>query len=114
MREYIEIGPCPCNEPAADIRDPEFARLNRDECQRFIQLIREVCGDEPEGARLGIRSNYHDFGTYREVVCYYDDDNEQAAEYAYHCEGDAPSNWDGSGGKRFGEAPQSVLAEYMN
>ena len=51
-------------------------------------------GEEPENAHLAIKSNPHDFGTYYEVVCHFDDDDEEAAKYAYRCESEAPSQWD--------------------
>ena len=66
----------------------------RAECKRYIELIRQVCGEEPEGARLAIKSNPHDFGTYLDVVCWYDDDNEEAADYAWGLESMAPATWD--------------------
>ncbi|MDO8637597.1 MAG: hypothetical protein Q7R34_15420 [Dehalococcoidia bacterium] len=57
-------------------------------------MIRKKLGPEPEGASLGIKSNPHDFGTYYEVLCYYDDENEEAAAYAYRCESESPTHWE--------------------
>jgi len=94
MRDFINIGPVPANESCQQIGamdyDPQLARA---ECQRFITAIRATLGPEPEGARLGIKSNPHDFGSYLEVVCYYDDDLEESADYAYKCESDSPMDW---------------------
>jgi hypothetical protein len=42
----------------------------------------------------GIKTFNHDFGPYMEVVCYYDTDDEQGTDYAFHCESDAPETWD--------------------
>ena len=74
-------------------RDVEYLPAMREECKRYIALIRQVLGDEPSGARLAIQSSPHDFGTYLEVVCYFDDSDEAAANYAYHCEEAAPLHW---------------------
>ena len=93
-RDYIDIGPTPCEEDCAQVGQPDYATKARAECNRFIELIRRALGPEPEGARLAVKSNPHDFGPYYEVVCYYDTDNEEATRYAYRCEGEAPVRWD--------------------
>ena len=93
MRDKIEIGPTPADEPCEQLGpdyDPARARL---ECRLFIDAIRESLGPEPPGAQLRIASNPHDFGTYYEVACVYDDENEQATEYAFRCESEAPAQW---------------------
>ena len=129
-RDYLTIGSTPADEDCLQLGTPEYtAQAARAECQRFIDLIRAVCGEEPEGARLSVKGFPHDFGTYYEVVCYYDDDDERAADYAFHVEGDAPCRWsrfmgDDTGGKRWegatdtDKAPPihrpSILSEYMN
>lgn len=93
--ECIEIGPAPCDEDCAAIgKDEDFAARNVAECRAFIHQLRREFGDEPEGARLVIRNNPHDFGTYREVACKFEDDNEEAAAYAYKCESDSSTFWD--------------------
>jgi hypothetical protein len=94
-RDYIDIGSAPAYEDCAQVGSPDYAQRARAECNRFIDLIRRVVGPEPEGARLAVKSNPHDFGPYYEVVCYYDTDNEEASRYAYRCEGEAPATWDG-------------------
>jgi hypothetical protein len=94
MRDYIDIGPAPCDEDCAQIGQLGFHERNMSECKRFIELIRATLGLEPEGARLGIKAHQHEFGTYREVVCYYDDENDKATEYAFRCESEVPSRWD--------------------
>jgi hypothetical protein len=94
MRDYIEIGPTPSNEDCQQIGTPSYDHDKaRAECRRFIEVIRSTVGPEPEGARLSIKSNPHDAGTYLEVACYYEDDNEVAEAYAYKCESDAPTEW---------------------
>ena len=94
MRDHITIGPVPCEEPCAQVGAPDYQQQARQECTRFINLLRRTLGEEPENAHLAIKSNPHDFGTYYEVVCHFDDDDEEAAKYAYRCESEAPSQWD--------------------
>jgi hypothetical protein len=92
-RDYIDIGSTPADEPCAQVGEPDYARKARSECNRFIQLIRRTLGPEPEGAQLSVKSNPHDFGTYYEVVCYYDTESEEAYSYALRCESEAPTQW---------------------
>ena len=94
MRDYIDIGATPASENCEQLGpnyDPQRARA---ECRAFIAQLRRQFGPEPEGAQLRIKSNPHDFGTYLEVVCYYDDMNEAATNYAFACESDARDTWD--------------------
>lgn len=93
-RDYVSIGPTPSAEQCQQVGTPEYDHTAaRAECRRFLALIRQTLGDEPEGAQLGIKSNPHEYGSYLEVVCYYDDENETAADYAYRCDAEAPENW---------------------
>lgn len=93
-RDYIDIGPTPAEEECAQVGQPDYMHRARSECNRFIELLRRTLGPEPQGARLAVKSNPHDFGTYLEVVCYFDTDNEEAEKYAYRCEREAPARWD--------------------
>lgn len=87
MLDHIYIGPCPANEDCAQIGVTEgAARLNRIECEAYIEALRLVYGPEPEGAYFHIKTEQHDFGPYREVVCYYEDDKPEAVEYAFRAE----------------------------
>lgn len=91
----IYLGECPCDEPCqqlgTDTYDPIMAQA---ECRALINQIRRICGNEPDGARLKIKANPHDFGTYHSVEVYYQTDNEQATEYAFQCEEKYPETWD--------------------
>ena len=61
-------------------------------------------GEPPPGARLKVKSCPHDFGTYYEVVCYFDPEDSGAAQYAYRCEDGLPEYWD--------EVARGELAEH--
>ena len=94
MREYISVGPSPAEEPCAQVGDSDYRAQALAECRRFIELIRRTVGMEPPGARLAVKAFPHDFGTYHEVVCYYEEDDEAAGDYAFRCESEAPARWD--------------------
>ena len=96
MKDFISIGPAPCDEDCVQVGDSDYEKKAKEECRRFIELIRKHLGSEPDStkAKLSIKGFDHDFGRYYEVVCWYDEDNKEAIDYAYKCESNAPSSWD--------------------
>jgi hypothetical protein len=99
MRDYISIGSSPPEESCQQVGSQDYPRKARIECRQYIEALRKHLGPEPEGARLYIQSNPHDFGTYYEVNCEYEDDNEEATAYAFKCEGEGPMTWEEVGMK---------------
>ena len=95
MRQYFSIGSTPSEEDCAQVGQPDYRRKALEECERFIALIRDTLGSEPEGAELAIKSFSHDFGTYYEVVIWFEPDDAAAVAYAVRCEDDAPTTWKG-------------------
>lgn len=94
MHDIYWLGSAPAEENCAQTTDPDFATRNKAECLAYIKAIRRVIGPEPEGARLAVKlESGHDFGSYREVVVYFDGNNREAAEYASRCEDKAPLTW---------------------
>lgn len=94
MRDFVYIGSTPCDEPCEQL-GPEYNRDKaRRECHVFINQLRRMFGMEPDGAELCVKSERHDFGTYLEVICYFDDAKQASVDYAFRCEGEAPANWD--------------------
>jgi hypothetical protein len=95
MRDSINIGCTPSGEQCEQVGTPEYDSAKaRFECNVFIRQLRRIFGDEPDGARLYVKSNPHDFGSYLEVECYFDDDNQASMDYAFRCEGEMPEWWD--------------------
>jgi hypothetical protein len=86
----FDIGSTPPGEECAQVGRDDYWQRARPECLAYIKLLRRTFGPEPDAARLAVKSNEHDFGTYLSVVCYFDPNNEAAAEYAYRCESDGP------------------------
>jgi hypothetical protein len=57
MNENVNwLGPTPALECCAQVGEPDYARDAKVECRAFIEAIRKVCGREPEGARLVVKS----------------------------------------------------------
>lgn len=95
MIDYINIGPVPPEEDCAQVGSADYPHRARIECQKYIELLRKHLGDEPAGARLKIKSFSHDFGSYLEVVCEYDESRSDAVDYAFKCESNGPMTWEG-------------------
>jgi hypothetical protein len=95
MQNYFCLGPSPAEEDCAQVSQPGYRERALKECARYIQLLRDTFGQEPEGARLSFKWFEHDFGAYCEVVCYFDTDVEASIEYAQRCEYGAPATWEG-------------------
>lgn len=94
----IWIGAAPAYENCVQVGDPDYARNAKAECRAFIEAIRKVCGREPEGARLTIKGQEHDFvERYYEVAVIYDSSNEAAMEYAFKVGREAPTTWKEAG-----------------
>jgi len=93
MRDFINIGSTPFGEDCIQVGNSDYQGAMKAECRRFLELIEKVCGPPPEGASLAVKGFSHDFGSYYEVVCYFDDENQEAAEYAYWVESNAPEFW---------------------
>jgi aminoglycoside phosphotransferase (APT) family kinase protein len=94
-KELIYLGPAPADETCAQTQDRDFERRSTAECLAYIQAIKRVCGEPPEGATLRIQANKHArFDVvYREVVVEYDPAIKAAAKYALKCEEHAPTTW---------------------
>lgn len=96
MKDITYIGPCPFGEDAIQVTDDpiEYMPAMRAQVSRFRELIRRVFGSEPPGASLKIKSNPHDLGTYLELVCEFDPDDEDAAAYALAVAAEQPEHWE--------------------
>lgn len=100
MRDYLSIGPTPCDEDCAQVGSENYQQRALKECHSFLKQLRRQFGVEPRGAKLYIQNFPHDgrnFGEivyYYEVVCEFDDDIPESVNYAFQCENEAWQKWD--------------------
>ena len=89
MRDYLTLGPTPCDEDCQQIGSDtyDYAKDTAD-LYRYKRMLEHRWPT----ARFGVKSFPHDFGTYREVVVYFDDEDEDAV--AYDVEANLPQTWD--------------------
>lgn len=93
MKDLVFLGPAPADERCAQVGDEGYELRAAEECERYIRLLRATIGPEPQGARLRVKWNDHDLGAYAEVVCEFDDRYQEAFDYAFRCESEAPLKW---------------------
>lgn len=93
MRDYITLGPAPCNEDCVQVSSKnDYWEDMLKECKRFRQAI-EGKFPPPDGAHITVKRFPHDFGTYAEVAVVYDDEYPDAVDYAFMLESKTPATW---------------------
>lgn len=92
MRDYLSIGSAPCDEECAQVGSPDYSTQARIECRAYMEQLRRLY-PEPQGGYFKLKSFPHDFGSYYEVVAVYDDEDEEATEWALGAEYGA-EKWD--------------------
>lgn len=93
--DCLELGPVPSEESCQQVGTRFYdAVAARKECEAFRNQIRRVCGDEPEGIRLVVKSNPHDFGSYYEVAVKFDESIQAAVDWAFKVESTDIAEWD--------------------
>jgi hypothetical protein len=96
MMEDLNIGSTPNEEECAQVGSDDYYERAIKECLAYREQIRKHY-PEPENGYLKVKGFPHDFGTYYEVVAYYDPEDTQASRWAFDIEGDnlgVLSTWD--------------------
>ena len=96
MMENLNIGSTPNEEECAQVGSADYYARAIKECLAYREQIRKHY-PEPENGYLKVKGFPHDFGTYYEVVAYYDPEDTQASRWAFDIEGDdlgVLSTWD--------------------
>ena len=89
MEDYLCLGPVPAFENCQQVGTDSYD-YDRDtaDLKRYKAILQERW---PE-AHFAVKSFPHDFGTYREVVVYYD--TEDPNPIALEVEANLPTTWD--------------------
>lgn len=88
MRDYLSLGPVPCDEDCQQIGSDtyDYAKDTAD-LYRYKAMLQQRWPT----AHFAVKSFSHEFGTYREIVVYFDDEDEDAI--AYDVESNLPQTW---------------------
>ena len=94
---YVNLGSTPCGEECCQVGDPEYNWKAHKECAAYINQLYRIIEAKglviPPGFTLKVQGNQHDFGTYHEVVCRFDD-NEASWDLASYLDNNTPEFWD--------------------
>ena len=79
MRDYITLGSTPSNEDCAQVGKSDYGIRSKIETTAYKNQLYRMFPEVLNSKTLSftIKSFQHDFGSYKEVVINYDDDNEQ-------------------------------------
>lgn len=113
MKDSVSIGCSPACEDCAQAGELDYPSKARKECLAFIHQLKRQFGQEPDGARLFIKSNSHDFGIYYEVECYFDDSIPESMDYAFRLETESPEKWDKEAMKELKEEVKDILKDIL-
>lgn len=106
MKDYLNIGCTPYDEPCAQVGSENYSRLSTIECRAFAhQCQRELVKKFGEEYTVSVRikSFPHDFGSYKEVVVEYTPGTDE--QQALYLEGEADlANWDDEAKQELEEA----------
>lgn len=94
MLDYVNIGSSPSGEDCAQVGSDDYYEKARIECRVFIHQLRRIFGEGRPSNALHIKHFPHDFGTYMEVVCMFNDEDEEAVNFAFNIEANTPEYWD--------------------
>lgn len=92
--EYMEIGPVPCEEDCAQVGQPDFRKISSIEMNAYIHQLEREFQTRLDVIRFEKKWFNHDFGSYGEVVVYYDPEDEYSTQSAYFVESHLPMRWD--------------------
>ena len=91
--DYIELGSCPVNETCISVSNDDYMPAMRAECKRYKTMLEKRFPDIPSEAYFKIGTNQHDFGTYLDVRIIFNENNEEASDFAYFVEDNLPTEW---------------------
>jgi hypothetical protein len=88
MMDYLNIGATPNEEDCAQVGSVNYQERARKECRAYMAQIQKHY-PEPENGYLKVKGFPHDFGTYYEVVAYYDPEDISSSRWVFDIEGDS-------------------------
>jgi hypothetical protein len=92
--QRLNIGAAPNEEECAQVGQPDYPEYSQRECLVFMRMLQRLYPVPNAKAWLAVKSFSHEFGSYREVCAYYDNEDAVATEYAFMLERETPLKWD--------------------
>lgn len=93
-KDFVYVGSCPSEEDCVQVWDGvEYWAAMRKECRAYVLALKRKLGEPPDGARLVVKAERHDFGGYYEVVGEAELVKAEAWEWVLKCEAEGPRTW---------------------
>lgn len=94
--DYLTLGSTPYDEPCAQVGASNYRAATRIESEHYIQQLQAILLSKFPESEISIRSKGfpHDFGTYHEIVAYYNPNNADQCEQAFWLDENVPANWE--------------------
>jgi hypothetical protein len=90
MRDYMTLGSVPYEEDCIQMgKDGQ-----REECRKFVHMLREKFVNIPEQASFSVKSNPYEYDCYYEAAVNWNDDDEESTQFALFVESNIPARWD--------------------
>lgn len=96
MKNYLTLGSTPYDENCAQVGNDNYYDQSQIELHIYGKYIQRLFPEilVSKTLYLKIKSFPHDFGTYKELVIYYDNSNEKEYNLALNIDSNLPKNWD--------------------
>jgi hypothetical protein len=99
MKDFIYLSSTPHDEPCVQVSDKKhYMPMMNKEIQAFKNMLERLTKDNVFGdsgnAYIKPKSEHHEFGEYKELLVYFDDDSEVETDYAFSVEKNLPLVWD--------------------
>jgi hypothetical protein len=93
MKEYLELGSAPADEDCIQVGDNDYVPAMLKDCKRYKEQLTKQFLNIPDSCSFSIKQFPHDFGSYYEVVIYYDPNIPASIDFAFNVENNLPNNW---------------------
>jgi len=94
MRDNLTLDPTPSGEECAQIGSDNYMARAQKECDAYLHQLERTFPVMPEDTYFAVKRNPHEFGTYLEVVVFFETEDEASSNFAFAVDGDKPTHWD--------------------
>ena len=106
MRDYMTLGSVPYEEDCIQMGKEG----QKEECRKFVNMLREKFINIPEWASFSVKSNPYEYDYYYEAAVNWNDDDEESTQFAFFVESNIPARWDDTEQIDW-KAPKKVLTK---
>jgi len=104
MRDYLTLGTTPYEEDCVQVITGEaYHEMMKKEAAVYRDYLMRLFPEPPKDTYFSFMMFSHDFGTYWEVVCWYDAEDETALDFSFEVENTLPAKWDEEARKELDE-----------